>query len=223
MKKTLLFVCMLVLSSCSSFATNCVAHRGNNAQFFENSMSAIKSAVEVGSDGVEFDILHTKDGVPIVFHDKKLKRLAKHRPYRYCHLKEKVSNLTFKEIRQNCLLKNGEDIPTLEEVLIYLNSHNIIKVLEFKDMPNRISFRLIERYIDDPSLLRVISFNYDALLRFERIGTTNPYFKDIPLLFLYPMFVKLKEKFGFNIRFTERGLKKLKNYKGKKANRCLDR
>ena len=217
MKKALLLLGTLFLSSCSSYATNCVAHRGNNAEYFENSMFAIISAVEVGSDGVEFDILHTLDGIPIVFHDKKLKRLAKHRPYRYCHLDAKIHDLTFKEIRQNCILKNGEDIPTLEEVLIYLNSQNIIKVLEFKDLPNRISFRLIERYIDDPSLLRIISFKYKALERFEFMGNRNPYFKDIPLLFLYPMFVKLKDKYGFNIRFTERGLRKLSKYKGQRA------
>ena len=31
------------------------------------------------------------------------------------------------------------------------------------------------------------------------------------------MFVKLKEKYGFNIRFTERGLRKLSKYKGQRA------
>jgi len=53
-----------------------IAHRGNAADFPENTLQALESAVELGLRHVEFDVQLTADKVPVVFHDADLARVA---------------------------------------------------------------------------------------------------------------------------------------------------
>lgn len=53
-----------------------VAHRGNAADFPENTLEALQSAVELGLRHVELDVQLTADHVPIVMHDSDLLRVA---------------------------------------------------------------------------------------------------------------------------------------------------
>lgn len=53
------------------------AHRGHHTKDFpENSLEAIRSAIEYGADGVEIDVQRTKDGELVVIHDEYLERLT---------------------------------------------------------------------------------------------------------------------------------------------------
>lgn len=51
-----------------------LGHRGTRKQGPENTLYAIKKAFALGADGVEFDVLLTKDNHPIVLHDDTLDR-----------------------------------------------------------------------------------------------------------------------------------------------------
>lgn len=53
-----------------------IAHRGNAAEFPENTLQALCSAVDLGVKHVEFDVHLTADKVPVVFHDSDLERVA---------------------------------------------------------------------------------------------------------------------------------------------------
>lgn len=53
-----------------------IAHRGASAQAPENTLAAFRMAIDDGADGVELDVRLSKDGVPVVVHDRGLKRLA---------------------------------------------------------------------------------------------------------------------------------------------------
>jgi glycerophosphoryl diester phosphodiesterase len=53
-----------------------VAHRGNAAEFPENTLQALESAVDLGVTHVEFDVQLTADKVPVVFHDSDLNRVG---------------------------------------------------------------------------------------------------------------------------------------------------
>ena len=46
-----------------------IAHRGDTANFPENTVEAFQSAVERGADGIEFDVHLNDQGVPIVVHN----------------------------------------------------------------------------------------------------------------------------------------------------------
>jgi len=53
-----------------------IAHRGNAAEFPENTLAALGSAVELGLRHVEFDVQLTADHVPVVIHDADLQRVG---------------------------------------------------------------------------------------------------------------------------------------------------
>jgi glycerophosphoryl diester phosphodiesterase len=53
-----------------------IAHRGNAAEFPENTLAALASAVELGLRHVELDVHLTADHVPVVIHDADLQRVG---------------------------------------------------------------------------------------------------------------------------------------------------
>jgi glycerophosphoryl diester phosphodiesterase len=54
-----------------------IAHRGNAAEFPENTLQGLESAVGLGLKYVEFDVQLTSDSVPVLFHDADLARVGK--------------------------------------------------------------------------------------------------------------------------------------------------
>lgn len=85
------------------------AHRGlYGVNAPENSLSAFQNALEAEM-GIELDVRLTSDGVPIVFHDKTLKRM--------CDDKRKISNVTVEELQTLSLGSTKEKIPSLKQVL----------------------------------------------------------------------------------------------------------
>ncbi len=54
-----------------------VGHRGASGYAPENTLPAYDMALQMGVDGIELDLQLTKDGVPVVFHDVTLDRIAR--------------------------------------------------------------------------------------------------------------------------------------------------
>ncbi len=202
MSKKLVFVLLSLYFTNlhAAIQTKCIAHRGDNANHLENSMQAIESAYELGSDGIEFDIHHTKDDVAIVMHDKDLKRVSKSKPGKTCPLKTDIKKLSFDEIRDNCLLQNDEEIPTLEEVLSYLQDKSVLSFLEFKDIPSDNTLEMIEYYFEfSPERVTFISFEKEALeLAYAKISE-SVFWTKTKYLRLYKVFPKSSGPFGVNI------------------------
>jgi glycerophosphoryl diester phosphodiesterase len=88
-----------------------VAHRGASDRALENSPSAFSLAVADGADMIEFDVRLSSDGIPLVFHDDRTGRTAK--------ANLEVARTAAARLR-TVLLKNGEPIPTLAEVLDFV-------------------------------------------------------------------------------------------------------
>jgi len=82
-----------------------IGHRGAGGEKFENSMSGFKHAINLEIDAIEFDI-RAHNGELWVIHDQELDRLTG-KPGLFDDLKDPGS----------ILLKNGEPIPRLREVL----------------------------------------------------------------------------------------------------------
>jgi glycerophosphoryl diester phosphodiesterase len=51
-----------------------LGHRGARAIAPENTIASFRKAMECGADGVEFDVILSKDAVPVVIHDDTLER-----------------------------------------------------------------------------------------------------------------------------------------------------
>jgi len=143
---------------------------------------------------VEFDIHHTKDGVPIISHDSKLTRVAIHKPKRRCSTKP-IKKQTLKEIKDNCLLKNGEEILLLKDVLAYYQDKEFKLFIELKDEPTYTTLMLIRDYYpNNPELIRFESFWFEALDEVKDLRIDYPYFKKTKL-FTGALF---KPKFGYD-------------------------
>ncbi|MEM1178128.1 MAG: glycerophosphodiester phosphodiesterase family protein [Acidobacteriota bacterium] len=63
-----------VASFLESQAPKVIAHRGFSGQAPENTLVAIRQAIEIGADMVEIDVTLTRDGHVIVLHDETLER-----------------------------------------------------------------------------------------------------------------------------------------------------
>ncbi len=83
----------------SSFAVDLIAHRGVVCAKQENSIEAIRTAWQAGADAVEIDLRVSADGIPYLFHDKKVGD----RPIR---------SLRYSEIQSRV----GDAAPTLDSV-----------------------------------------------------------------------------------------------------------
>ncbi|MEU6160801.1 glycerophosphodiester phosphodiesterase [Streptomyces sp. NPDC047130] len=82
-----------------------VAHRGDPYRHRENTVPSLRSALERGADAVEVDVRLTRDGVPVLLHDRTLERLW--------GLDRPVASLTAAELRD----LTGERVPTLARAL----------------------------------------------------------------------------------------------------------
>jgi hypothetical protein len=75
------------------FTKGVTAHRGNSADYPENTMPAFKSALSLGVDWIELDIYKTKDGKILVTHDAET-GIVSNRNYKISHTR--FEELTFK-------------------------------------------------------------------------------------------------------------------------------
>jgi len=107
-----------------------IAHRGNRVAAPENTIEALRDAIALGADAVEFDVRVTRDGVPIVLHDPVLDRTTNARGL--------ASELTFAETRALEVRSPGGDsrfrearIPSLEQVLDSIG--DVPAVIEVKE------------------------------------------------------------------------------------------
>jgi glycerophosphoryl diester phosphodiesterase len=78
-----------------------IAHRGYHAVVPENTLTAFEAAVSIGANGIETDVRLSRDGLPLLIHD------------RVTRTGEPVAELTRAEIEKT----SGHEIPTLEEAL----------------------------------------------------------------------------------------------------------
>jgi glycerophosphoryl diester phosphodiesterase len=85
-----------------------IGHRGAMAYEPENTLRSFRRALELGADGVEFDVHLSKDEVPVVIHDSTLDRTT--------NGKGDVHAFTARQL-QGLDAGKGEHVPTLREVI----------------------------------------------------------------------------------------------------------
>ena len=95
-----------------------IGHRGASGHEPENTLRAIRRALELGADGVEIDVRFI-DGELIVFHDDRLERTT--------NGKGKLARQRFEFLRTLDAGK-GERIPTLREVFATVDRRAFINV-----------------------------------------------------------------------------------------------
>ena len=101
-------------------------HRGNPAEFPENTLASFRSAIELGVDMIECDVHMTADGELVVIHDHTLERTTSGtgmvRDQSYAQLRELDAG-------------GGEHVPLLREFLELGAESNVGLVIELKQIP----------------------------------------------------------------------------------------
>ena len=108
-------------------------HRGVPYLEPENTLNSFKKAIDLGYDGIELDIMSTKDGFLIVNHDIALK-IKKNKP------EELVSNIDYKQLK-------GKNIPLLKDVLSSIGHQTKINI-EIKDQ-GKTSYMVVKKMLDE--------------------------------------------------------------------------
>ena len=138
--------------------TKVFAHRGSKGTLPENTLLSIKEAVRVGSDGIEIDVHLSKDKKIVVIHDETVNRTTNGNGY--------IKNMTLEEIKSldagswfSEEYKN-EKIPTLEELLDFLNNLNFTGTLNIEIKTDKIKYRGLEKYLAKLLKGKDLKFSY---------------------------------------------------------------
>jgi glycerophosphoryl diester phosphodiesterase len=121
-------------------AVQVFGHRGACGYLPENTMESFELAFELGCDAIEFDVVMTKDGHPVIRHDSDLTHTTD--ISRHSFLSHKVEELNLQDVqklraierypqgRQESAEKDGQfSVPTLYKVLnnpVFDKKHLII-------------------------------------------------------------------------------------------------
>lgn len=92
-----------------------VAHRGFAGAFPENSLVAVRAALELGVRWLEIDVQLTADEHVVLFHDRTLDRL--------CGTAGSIHDLPLDKVRELTLCESEETIVELREVVQLLESY----------------------------------------------------------------------------------------------------
>jgi glycerophosphoryl diester phosphodiesterase len=147
-----------------------IAHRGASRDCPENTLAAFDEALRQGADGIELDVQLSRDGVPVVHHDRTLARAGGGR--------RRVAQLDVAELasldpgsRVERRFR-GERLPTLEAVLDRFGGRTLL-LIEIKTREGRGGgarherlARAVARLVRERKLERhtlALSFDLDAL------------------------------------------------------------
>ena len=89
-------------------------HRGDRKHFPENTMPAMRAAVEMGCDAIETDVRRTKDGHLVLIHDRDVLRTTNGQGF--------VDEMTLEEILSDPTI----EAVTVETEEIYLTQYALL-------------------------------------------------------------------------------------------------
>ncbi len=115
-----------------------VAHRGASHDAPENTLAAVRRAVEQGADLVEVDVQRTRDGALVLMHDETVRRTTDAARVLPAARSWRVADLTLAEVRRldagawKGTIHAGAGVPTLTEVFTALEGTGCGLLLELK-------------------------------------------------------------------------------------------
>jgi len=160
-KPTILFSLLGLLLCVQTAAQTCISHRIILDHASENSLEVIQIALDDAVSGVEFDVQLSRDGIPFLYHDKKL---GDELVGAQCPRGSLVEDLDFKDIQKSCLLENGESPPTLKSTIYALKGFKGHIFVDLKPKMNEEFFKIVESsWLLNHEKLRFLSFKKRAL------------------------------------------------------------
>lgn len=158
---------MIVVNNLLTVQPPVIAHRGASAYAPENTIAAFEAAVAAGVRWVEFDVMQAACGELIIFHDDTLDRTTSGKgavidhPYSYLRTLDAGSWFDTKF--------RSQYIPTLKEVLLFLQKNKLNANIEIKASPGheRIQvekmIEVVSPFFCDQQTFLFSSFSTEAL------------------------------------------------------------
>lgn len=155
--------------------THVIAHRGDSAHAPENTLSALRQAIELKAEIAEIDVQETKDGVIMVLHDNDVMRVA--------GVPQGLWQMTFEEARRLDVgawfspAFKGEKLPTLEEVLELTRGRiRLIVELKYNGHADRLAERTVEviRKMGAEDWCVISSLKYEGLQQVKAMESRLP-------------------------------------------------
>jgi glycerophosphoryl diester phosphodiesterase len=158
-----------------------IAHRGASGYAPENTLAAFRKAHALGAKSIAFDVVLSREGTPVVFHDASTTRTTD-QAGRF------ITKLSLADIKQ---LNAGswfspefkdEKIPTLAEALLFLREHKMQACIRLKPARGREHFTAMQvvkelEYsgsIEAQSLPLIASLNSKTLLSLRQAHADLP-------------------------------------------------
>lgn len=160
------------------------AHRGASHSAPENTLTAFKEAVLVGSEGIELDVHLSLDKALIVIHDETVNRTTTHQG--------QIQKMTLAEIKacdagsKKSSIFKGEPIPTLDEVVALLCQENFTGLLNIELKTDVIHYEGIEALVASLMQKRPLPFRYlYSSFYFPSLVTIHHHDKNAEKAFLF--------------------------------------
>jgi glycerophosphoryl diester phosphodiesterase len=136
-----------------------IAHRGFTKKFPDNTLEAFRAAIDLGADGVEFDVHETADNHFVIFHDPKVAG-------------QEIAQMTLAAI-QSVRLAGKYKVPTLEETLDLGRKRlkMLVEIKQARSLERLISILKTGAELED---VIIISFNRDLIFN---LATLAPEFR----------------------------------------------
>lgn len=161
------FCCVAVLFFCSSVRGDMkvIGHRGAAGCAPENTLAAFQKALDMGVSMVELDVQCCKSGELVVFHDSNLERVTGKNGF--------LAQKTLAELQQLRVKQSQETIPTLEQVLDFLDRRVVVNI-ELKGPGTALpTAAIITRYVQQKGWsytnFCVSSFDHFQLRAFKKL------------------------------------------------------
>ncbi len=181
------------LFNCKSLV---IGHRGVKSKIMENTLESILHAIDIGVDGVEFDIQKCITGELVLFHDNTIDMLAFKDSFYFENIKEiPINKLQLYHLYNTTLIDSmGKQykIPKLTDILYdpRVYGSNILINIEIKDKLSHeslcdILLNIIEEGLYESSRFMVSSYNIDILLYLDEFKQEMSKFKNLKIGYIF--------------------------------------
>ena len=156
-----------------------IAHRGVSGTYPENTLSAFQAAIDLGAEMVELDVSISKDGIPVVVHDKTVDRTT--------DFEGDVQSFTLEELKKMEVGAwfseefRGEEFPTLRESLELMKDEIAVNIeIKTEAVSDEIEDGIVDKALqivkelDMSSSVVFSSFDYRVMEQLNALDSQMP-------------------------------------------------